>query len=112
MKCHDAKLIQDIWYEVLLEYALLGEASIAFINFLFMTHNKRWESMPFDFVDTIQRLTTMGNSAQFVRDVIRAQRTQFPRFFVDWQQIVTQSMGQVPIGMFLVLVEASISVHQ
>ena len=56
-KCPDAMLIQDKWGEVPLDYyALLGNASIAGINFLFMTHSKRWEDMPFDFGNMIQRL--------------------------------------------------------
>jgi hypothetical protein len=48
-KCPNAMLIQDKWGEVPLYYALLGTASIAVIHFLFMTHSKRWEALPFDF---------------------------------------------------------------
>ena len=117
-KCPDAMLIQDKWGEVPLDYyALLGNASIAGINFLFMTHSKRWEDMPFDFGNMIQRLTIMNKPAQFVRDVIWVQRTHFPGLAVDWQEIVAQSLSQhdtngIPIGTFRVFVEASISVRR
>lgn len=115
-KCPDAMLIKDIWDEVPLAYALLGNGSIAVINLLLITHSKRREAMPLDFVDMIHRLAKMGKSAPFVRDVIRAQRTHFPDLLslVDWQGIVIQSMSQdnpVPIGTFCVFVEASVSEH-
>jgi hypothetical protein len=51
---------------------------------------------------------------EFVRDVIRAQRIYFRGLVVDWQQIVAESMirgHRVPIGMFRVLVEASVSMR-
>jgi hypothetical protein len=113
-KCPDAMLIKDIWDEVPLAYALLGNASIAIINFLFMSHSKSMESIPFDFGNMIHRLAKMGKPASFVRDVIQAQRTHSPGLLslVDWQQIVIQSMSQgnpVPIGRFRVFVEASVS---
>ena len=113
-KCPDAMLIKDIWDEVPLAYALLGNASIAIINFLFMMHSKRRELIPFDFGIMIHRLAKMGKPASFVRDVIRAQRTHCPGLLslVDWQEIVDQSMSQdnsVPIGTFRVFVEASVS---
>ena len=115
-KCPDAMLIQDKWGEVPLDYALLGNASIAVISLLFMTHSKRWEDMPFDFGNMIQRLARMNKPAQFVRDVIRVQRTHFPSLVVDWQHIVAQSFSQydedrILIGTFRVFVEASISVR-
>jgi hypothetical protein len=52
-KCPDAMLIED---KCPLDYVLLGHASIAVINFLFMTHSKRWGALPFDFSDIIQWL--------------------------------------------------------
>jgi hypothetical protein len=113
-KCPDAMLIKDIWDEVPLAYALLGNASIAIIDFLFMTHRKRRELITFEFGNMIHRLAKMGKPASFVRDVIRAQRTHFPGLLslVDWQGIVDQSMSQdncIPIGTFRVFVEASVS---
>ena len=63
----------------------------------------------------IQRLAKKdGASVEFVRDVIRAQRIYFRGLVVDWQQIVAESMirgHRVPIGMFRVLVEASVSMR-
>jgi hypothetical protein len=123
-KCPDAMLIQDKWGKVPLDYALLGKASIAIIDLLFATHSKRWESLPFDFGNMIQRLARM-HKPQFVRDVIRVQRTHFPSLVVDWQHIVTQTLSQdddfripirdddnrITIGFFRVLVEASLSVR-
>ena len=119
-KCPDAVLFQDKWGEVPLDYALLGKASVAVevevLDFLFETHSKRWEDMPFDFGNMIQRLARMNKPAQFVRDVIRVQRTHFPSLVVDWQHIVAQSFSQydedrILIGTFRVFVEASISVR-
>ena len=118
-KCPDVMLIKDIWGEVPLAYALMGNASVEIINCLFMTHNKRWDAMPFDFGDMVQRLVEMGKSAQFMRDVIRAQRTHFPGLGVDWQYIVAESMFLAAnialleqFGTFRVLVEASVSVRR
>ena len=115
-KCPDAMLIQDKWGELPLKYALLGKASVAVINFLFMTHSKRWGALPFDFSDIIQWLARLGKPAQFVKDVIWLQRTHFPSLVVDWQEIVAQSLSQhdtngIPIGTFRVFVEASLSVR-
>jgi len=60
--------------------------------------------MPFDFDNMIQRLARMDKPAQFVRDVIRVQRTHFPGLAVDWQEIVAQSLQHdtngIPIGSF------------
>jgi hypothetical protein len=116
-KCPDAMLIQDILDQLPLEYVLLSEASNAVINFLFMTHSKRWGALPFDFGDTIQRLARLDKPAKFVREVIRVQRTHFPSLVVDWQEIVAyainpETIARIPIGTFRVFVEASISTRQ
>ena len=73
--------------------------------------------MPFDFVNWIQTLARMNKPAQFVRDVIRVQRTHFPTLVVDWQHIVAESLDpriftRIPIGTFRVFVEASVSVRR
>jgi hypothetical protein len=119
-ECPNAMLIQDKWGKVPLDYALLGKASIAIIDLLFATHSKRWEALPFDFGVTIFERLAWMHKPQFVRDVIRVQRTHFPSLVVDWQQIVTQTLSQddfrmpirdddnrIPIGLFRVFVEAS-----
>jgi hypothetical protein len=116
-ECPDALVIQDKWGEVPLGYALLGKASIAIIDLLFATHSKRWEALPFDFGVTIERLARLGKPAQFIREVIRVQRTHFRSLFVDWQHIVAQSLSPetiacIPIGTFRVFVEASISLRR
>ena len=120
-KCPDAVLFQDKWGEVPLDYALLGKASVAVevevLDFLFETHSKRWEDMPFDFGNMIQRLARMNKPAQFVRDVIWLQRTHFPSLVVDLQHIVAQSLSPDDedcnrIGTFQVFVEASLSVRR
>jgi len=61
----------------------IRNSSISVINFLFMTHSKRWGALPFDFSDIIQWLARLGKPSQFVRDVIRVQRTHFPSLVVD-----------------------------
>ena len=116
-ECPDALVIQDKWGEVPLGYALLGKTSIATIDLLFATHSKRWEALPFDFGVTIERLARLGKPAQFVREVIRVQRTHFRSLVVDWQHIVAQSLSPetiacIPIGTFRVFVEASVSVRR
>jgi hypothetical protein len=116
-KYPDAMLIQDIWNHnhLPLEYALLRMASVAVevLDFLFETHSTRWGALPFEFDDLIQFLAKMGKPAQFLRNVIRVQRTHFPNLDVDWQHIVTESrVDRAPIGSFLVLVEASASVRR
>ena len=61
----------------------------------------------------ILRLATKGGtSADYVRDVIRAQRTHHRALEIDWQQIVDKLIRaghDIPIRMFGVLVEASVS---
>jgi hypothetical protein len=117
-ECPDALLIQDKWGEVPLDYALLREASsLAVIDLLFATHSKRWEALPFDFGNMIQRLARLGKPAQFVRDVIWVQRTHFPSLVVDWQHIVAQLLSpetitRIPNGSFRFFVEASLSVRR
>jgi hypothetical protein len=116
-ECPDALLIQDKWGDVPLDYALLGKASsLAIIDLLFATHSKRWEALPFDFGITIERLA-FHQPPQFVRDVIRIQRTHFPNLTVDWQEIVTYSISpdeddRIFIGTFRVFVEACVSVRR
>jgi hypothetical protein len=82
-----------------------------------MTHSKRWEALPFDFGNIIQRLARLGKPAHFIRDVIRSQRTHFPGLVVDWQEIVAYAVNPkttacIPIGTFQVFVEVSTSVRQ
>ena len=53
-----------------------------------------------------------GASVEFVRSIIQAQRTHFPKLNVDWQRIVDASIGYsllVSIEMFRLLVETSVS---
>ena len=74
--------------------------------------------MPFDFGHVILRLSTSGGiSEEFVRNLIRAQRTHFPDLKIDWQSIVDHfiiamedtELRHIPMRMFQVLVEASLS---
>lgn len=109
-------LAKDMWGEVPLVYALLGNSSLKVINYLFEMHSKIGQSLPFDFGHMIaERLVMRPNkSAQFMRDIIRVQRTHFPDIVVDWQQIVDNCISKCnhrlfTIGIFTVLVEASVS---
>jgi hypothetical protein len=91
-------------------YALFDEAPIEVIHFLLETHMQRWQAMPFDFGGMILRLATkQDTSADYVRDLIRAQRTHHRALEIDWQRIVYESIRGIPIRIFSVLVEASIS---
>ena len=108
-----AMLIEDRWGEVPLVYALFGEAPIEVIHFLLESHMQRWRAMPFDFGVMILRLAKkLGTSAEYVRDVIWAQRTHHRALEIDWQRIVDESIRarrDIPIRMFSILVEASVS---
>ena len=108
-----AMLIEDKWGEVPLVYALLGEAQIEVIHLLLDTHMQRWQATPFDFGGMILRLATKcGTSADYVRDVIQAQRTHHNALEIDWQRIVDESIRarrDIPLRMFSILVEASVS---
>ena len=108
-----AMLIEDRWGEVPLVYALFGEAPIEVIHFLLESHMQRWQAMPFDFGVMILRLAKkLGTSAEYVRDVISAQRTHHRALDIDWRRIVddlVRSRHNIPIRMFSVLVEASVS---
>lgn len=116
-KCPSALLVtKDMWGEVPLVYALLGNSSLKVINCLFEMHSKSGQSLPFDFGHMIaERLVRCPNkSAQFMRDIICVQRTHFPDIVVDWQQIVENCIYKCnrrlfTIGIFTVLVEASVS---
>jgi hypothetical protein len=106
-----AMLIEDKWGEIPLVYALLGEAPIEVIHFLLESHMQRWQAMPFDFGGMILRLL-WHTSADYVRDVIRAQRTHHRALEIDWHRIVDELIRgrrDIPIRMFSVLVEASVS---
>ncbi len=112
-KYPSAMLIKYRWGEVPLTYALFSKAPIKVIYFLLETYIQTWKAMPFDFGLMILRLATKrGTSADYVRDVIWAQRIHHCALEINWQQIVDDSIRlrhYIPIKMFTVLVEASIS---
>jgi hypothetical protein len=117
-KCPNAMLTQDDWGKVPLAYALMGDASMDIIHYLFDVHRKRYGSLPFDFGRMIRKLAIGGKSAQFVRDIIQAQRDHFPSLEVDWLYTYWSSINQgrgrdhVLIGTFRVLVEACVSTRR
>ena len=73
-----------------------------------------WGNMPYDFGHMIERrAANRGASADFLREVIWAQRVHFPALVVDWHSIVNQFITEFLIDMstpklFWVLVEASV----
>jgi hypothetical protein len=111
-KYPNALLIEDRWGDLPLNYALYAEAPIKVINFLFKTHRQMWGDMPFDFGHMIQRVAQFAYQ-DYLRDVIRAQRAHFPSLAIDWQRLVNTCIVEwkkaIPIGMFRVLVETSVS---
>ena len=51
-----------------------------------------------------------GTSAEYVRGVIWSQRSHFRCLEVDWRRVVDESIEcNLPVVMFVVLVEASVS---
>jgi hypothetical protein len=125
-KCPNALVTEDRWGDFPLTYALYAQASMEVIHFLFKTHRQMWGNLPFDFGNMIQELVeNFGTSAEYVRNVIRAQRVHFPALVVDWLGIVNdygdlEGPGNIPlrlfanympsdIGKFRVLIEASVS---
>jgi hypothetical protein len=103
-----ALLIKDRWGDIPLTYALYAEASIEVINFLFKTHRQMWGDMPFDFAHIIETVAAKITSAEYVRNVIRAQRAHFPSLEIDWQSLYWED---ITIDMYRVLVEASVSLR-
>jgi hypothetical protein len=116
----EALCIKDRWGDIPLTYVLLSEASMTVIHYLFTKHKRFGPTMPFDFGHMILRLSTSGGISEvFVRNLIRAQRTHFPDIMIDWQSIVDDyimdckdiEVRHIPMRMFQVLVEASLSNH-
>ena len=57
---------------------------IKLINFVFKSHRQMWWNIPYDFGHMIERLAAnRGASADFLREVIWAQRVHFPALVVD-----------------------------
>ena len=107
-KYPNALLIKDHWGDIPLIYSLYAEASTKVIHFLFETHRLRWGTLPFDFSHAIETLAAKIESAEYVRDVILAQRVHFPSLAIDWQGIVHRFVGPY-INVFRELIEASVS---
>lgn len=82
-----ALLTKDVWGDVPLSYALYSEASMEVIHFLFKMHRQMWGTLPFDFAHIIETVAPKITSAEFVRNVIRAQRAHFPLLEIDWQSL-------------------------
>ena len=111
-KCPNALIIEDKWGETPLKYALLSEAPLNVVIFLFSKHCTKWGQVPFDFGEAVKSLAEKkGTLGEYVQSMIRAQRTSFPNLNVDWGRIVDESvgLGSMPIQMFRLLVEASVS---
>jgi hypothetical protein len=115
-KYPNALLIKDRWDDIPLDYALYAEASMEVLHFLFKTHRQMWGILPFNFGREIEILSQdEGISAEFLRNVIQAQRIHFPDLRVDWHyivnEIITNYLHNMPsdVGKFRVLVEASVS---
>ena len=104
----NALLTKDVWGDVPLSYTLYSEASMEVIHFLFKMHRQMWGTLPFDFAHIIETVAAKITSAEFVRNVIRAQRAHFPFLEIDWQSLDWQD---ITIDMYRVLVEASILSH-
>jgi hypothetical protein len=112
-KFSDTILIKDNWCKLPIMYALYGEAPLEVIRYFLEEHCQRRDTVPFDFGEMILKLAKkQGTSADYMRGVIHAQRTHFRGLEVDWRQIVDESIEcNIPLVMFQVLVEASVSAH-
>jgi hypothetical protein len=119
-KYPDALITKDIWGELPLTYALFGGAPLETICFFLDAHRVRFNlealrekkgSTPVDFGEMILMLAKkQGTSAEYVRGVIRSQRSHFRCLEVDWRRVVDESIEcNLPVVMFAVLVEASVS---
>ena len=108
IECYPGAMkVEDTWGETPLDYILLSEAPDDVVNFFLRSHTKHWSDVaPFDVDKTIQRC----NSGVFLKNLIKAQRTSFPELDIDWQSIANESVNRnVPVGVYGVLVQASIS---
>lgn len=113
--CPDAMISTDIWGETPLGYAMLSRAPNDVIHYFFEMHKQKWGELPFDFGKKI-KILALCKSAEFIRQIIQAQRTYFSELVVNWQEIVDEFMifnkyksvfQKIPISMFRVLAEAS-----
>ena len=104
----DTMIVKDKWGEVPLAYIMLSEAPTEVLHYFLETHKKRWGVMPFDFRMMIQRLA-MHISGEYFRHIIQAQRSYFPDLPINWQDIVDESFQKVPLRVFRVMLEVSIS---
>ena len=103
-----AMVAKDKWGETPLAYIMLSEAPLEVLHFFLESHKKLWCTMPFDFRKMIKRLA-MTISGEYMRQIIQGQRTYFPDLQIDWQSVVSESYQKVPLGVFRVMLEASIS---
>jgi len=110
-KYPDALITEDIWGELPLTYALFGGAPLETIRFFLEAHREIKGSAPFDFGEMILKLAKkQGTSAEYVRGVIRCQRSHFRCLEVDWRRVVDKSIEcNLPVEIFGVLLDASIA---
>ncbi len=104
----DIMIAKDKWGDVPLAYIMLSEAPTEVLHYFLGMHKKKWGVMPFDFRMMIPRLA-MYISGEYMRHIIQAQRTHFPYLQINWQDVVEQSFQKVPLRVFRVMLEVSIS---
>ncbi|KAL3758063.1 hypothetical protein ACHAWU_002996 [Discostella pseudostelligera] len=103
----DAIIDEDNWGETPLGYIVFSGNSEEILHIFMETCKKRWGVLPFDIGNIMLKKFI---SAERARRFIQALRRYFPDLVIDWQEIVEQSISrEVPLRVFGVLVEASVS---
>ena len=88
----DALITKDKWGETPLFYLLLSGPSMEVIHYFFEMHRRKWGTVPIDFGAIIKMLAKY-KSIDYVRYIIKAQRTYFPGLKIDWKNIIDESFA-------------------
>jgi hypothetical protein len=102
----DTMLTEDKWGETPLFYMLLFEPTMDIIHYFFEMHRRKWGTIPIDFGAIIKMLAKY-KSIDYVRYIIKAQRTYFPGLKIDWKSIIDESFACDCICEGRLLIKAS-----
>ncbi|KAL9178713.1 hypothetical protein ACHAXT_003844 [Thalassiosira profunda] len=80
---------KDKWGKEPLYYALVGEAPLDILQFLFGAHRDVWGGLPFDFADMVkQLLNSKETTVDFMHRLFEAQRSAFPDMVLNLESII------------------------
>ena len=80
---------KDKWGKEPLYYALVGEAPLDILQFLFGAHRDVWGGLPFDFAEEVkQLLSSKETTVDFMHRLFEAQRSAFPDMVLNLESLV------------------------